>query len=166
MASVKAVTPFGTRFPGLKHDQVGASILHRHGTLARNAENDVITGTTGDDIVVERSTLQSPDFAVTGRVMFVFDQPFFETGAVWFDDASVLEVQQVLQAEDAMWDGPTYYEGTSGGATVQASSISKILSTTGSNGACRRALKVPRPSRSVTPWATPLVPLNSKSTVW
>ena len=50
-------------------------------------------------------------------MVLAFDQPSFEVGAVWFDDASVLEVQQILQAEDAMWDGPSYFEGTSGGAT-------------------------------------------------
>ena len=70
------------------------------GSLVRNAENDVVTGSTGDDIVVERSTFAvAPDFAVTGRVMFVFDQPFFETGAVWFDDASVLEVPEIESHE-------------------------------------------------------------------
>ena len=56
-----------------------------------------------------------PESAVTGRMVLAFDQPSWKLVLFWFDDASVLEVQQILQAEDAMWDGPSYFEGTSGG---------------------------------------------------
>lgn len=88
------------------------------GNLIGSADQEVISGSTGEDVVVERSIYAAaPESAVTGRMVLAFDQPSFEAGAVWFDDASVLEVQQILQAEDAMWDGPSYFEGTSGGAT-------------------------------------------------
>ena len=119
VASVKAVTPSWDSISGTSNTtRISLQFFRADGSLVSDIQNDVITGGTESDVIIGRSVFGlAPDVAVTGRVVLSFEQPSFEVGAVWFDDASVLEVQQVLQAEDAMWDGPNYYEGTSGGAT-------------------------------------------------
>ena len=119
VSSVKAITPSWDSIVGTSNaTKLSLQFFTTDGTLVRNAEQLVVTGSSNADTVIERSAFAiAPDIAVTGRIMLSFDQPSFEGGAVWFDDASVLEVQQILQAEDAMWDGPEYSEGTSGGAS-------------------------------------------------
>jgi glucose/arabinose dehydrogenase len=118
-ASVKAITPSWDSIFGTSNStSMSLQFFDSEGNLVGSADQEVISGSTGEDVVVERSIYAAaPETAVTGRMVLAFDQPSFEVGAVWFDDASVLEVQQILQAEDAMWDGPSYFEGTSGGAT-------------------------------------------------
>ncbi|MEO1597569.1 MAG: PQQ-dependent sugar dehydrogenase, partial [Planctomycetota bacterium] len=118
-ASVKAITPSWDSIFGTSNStSMSLQFFDSEGNLIGSADQEVISGSTGEDVVVERSIYAAaPESAVTGRMVLAFDQPSFEVGAVWFDDASVLEVQQILQAEDAMWDGPSYFEGTSGGAT-------------------------------------------------